>query len=102
MKQFRTHLTRLLLIVSLLLPWATTEAMDKFEKAGIISSIGYDKFSIRDQEYRLAPRAKLKSNDAARGKFSDFRKGDRIYIQGIILNNIYYVDIIVYETPDAT
>lgn len=99
MKQFKSLLTRLLVVTALMLPWATTGALETFEKAGYIGSIGYDKFTIRDQVYRISPSAKLKSNDAKRRKFSDFKKGDEIYFKGKILNGVYYVDIIFYETP---
>ena len=99
MRQFKSFLTQLLVITALMLPWATTEALETFAKAGFISSIGYDKFSIRGQQYRISPSAKLKSNDATRKKFSDFKKGDEIYFKGKILNGVYYVDIIFYETP---
>lgn len=99
MRQFKSFLTQLLVITALMLPWATTEALETFEKAGFITSIGYDKFSIRDQQYRISPSAKLKSNDASRRKFSDFKKGDEIYFKGKILNGVYYVDIIIYTKP---
>lgn len=99
MKQFKSILTQLLVVTALMLPWATTGALETFEKAGYISSVGYDKFTIRDQVYRISPSAKLKSNDATRKKFSDFKKGDEIYFKGKILNGVYYVDIIIYETP---
>lgn len=99
MKQFKAFLTQLLVVTALMLPWATTEALETFEKAGYITSIGYDKFTIRDQEYRIRASSQLKSNDAKRKQFSDFRKGDAIYFKGIKLNGVYYVDIIFYETP---
>ena len=99
MKQFKTLLTQLLVITSLMLPWATTEALENFEKAGYIASVGYDKFTIRGQEYRISPSAQLKSKDTSRKKFSDFKKGDAIYIKGKILNGVYYVDFIYYKTP---
>ncbi len=84
-----------------MLPWATTEALETFEKAGLIASVGYDKFTIKKQEYRISPSAQLKSNDARRKKFSDFKKGDEIYFKGKILTGVYYVDIIFYEKPMA-
>ena len=99
MKQFKSFLTQLLVITALMLPWATTEALETFEKAGYIAKIGYDKFTLRGQDYRISPSAKLMSNDAGRKKFSDFKKGDAIYFKGKILNGVHYVDIIYYETP---
>jgi len=99
MKQFKSFLTQLLVITALMLPWVTAEALETFEKAGFITSIGYDKFTIRNQEYRISPSAKLKSNDASRKKFADFKKGDEIYCKGKILNGVYYVEFIIYTKP---
>ena len=99
MRQFKSFLTQLLVITALMLPWLPTEALETFEKAGFITSVGYDKFTSRDQQYRISPSAKLKSNDASRKKFSDFKKGDEIYCTGKILNGVYYVDLIVYTKP---
>ena len=99
MKQFKTLLTQLLVITSLMLPWTPAAALETFEKAGHIASVGYDKFTIRDQEYRISPSAQLKSNDASRKKLSDFKKGDEIYFKGKILDSVYYVDFIYYKTP---
>ncbi len=99
MKQLKTVLIQILIVLPLMLPWTTTEALDLFEKAGVISSIGYDKFSVSGKQYRIAPEAVLNSNDAGRKTFSDFKKGDEIYFKGKVLNGVYYVDIIYYETP---
>jgi len=102
MKYLKIQLSRLLIVFSLLLPWTTTEALENFEQAGVISSIGYDQFTLRGKSYRIAPGAKLDSKDQSRKKFSDFKKGDRIYFKGKVLGNVRYVDIIYYETPDES
>ncbi len=102
MKQFKSILTQLLLVTALMLPWATTEALETFEKAGYIASVGYDKFTLRNQEYRISPTAQFGSNDANRKEFSDLKKGDAIYFKGKILNGVHYVDSIFYETPDQS
>ncbi len=102
MNNFKTLLTQLLIVSALLLPWTTAGALETFEKAGFISDLGYDLFVIRGQSYRIAPGAKLRSNDAARQKFSDFKVGDEIWSKGKILNGVYYVDIISYETPEPS
>lgn len=99
MIQVKPILTRLLLVASLMLPWATTGALETFERGGVISAVGYDKFTVNQQEYRVAPGAKLKSYDARRKKFSDFRPGDLIIFQGKVLNGVHYVDVIIYHTP---
>ncbi len=99
MKQLKSGLAQILIVLSLMLPWTTTGALELFEKAGVISSIGYDKFSVSGKEYRIAPKAILNSKDDRRIKFSDFKKGDQIYFKGKVLNGVNYVDIIYYETP---
>ena len=117
MKQFKTLLTQLLVITSLMLPWATTAALEissdpgaaksiatveTFDKAGVIVKLGYDKFTVGDKDYRFAPGASLDSNDSARKKFSDFELGDHIYFKGKILDGVNYVDIIYYKTPESS
>ena len=118
MKQFKTLLTQLLVISSLMLPWTTTLAQETitarpgsnkststvktFDQAGVISKLGYDKFTVNGRNFRFAPGALLKSNDNKRKKFSDFKLGDHIYFKGKILDGVNYVDIIYYETPDTT
>ena len=102
MIKLRKQLAKAFLVASLMLPWATAEALKKFEEIGGISKIGYSTFVVDGREYRLAPGAKLKSSSSKRKKFSDFKKGDEIYFKGTILNGLYYVDIIVYETPEPS
>ena len=102
MKPFKTLLTQLLVISSLMLPWATSAALETFEQAGAISGLGYDKFTVRGQDYRFAPGALLQSNDNKRKKFSDFRQGDQIYFKGKVLSGVNYVDIIYYQTPEPS
>lgn len=102
MKQFKTLLTQLLVISSLMLPWATTEALETFEQAGVITKLGYDKFTVANQNYRFAPGARLQSKDSKRNRFSDFKLGDEIYFKGKVLNDVNYVDIIYYETPEPS
>ena len=99
MRSFKTALGQLMLITLLALPWTTTQALDTFEQAGYIDSIGSSTLTVKDQKYRLDPSLELVSNDARKQKFSDLKKGDPIYFKGKILSGIYYVDIIYYETP---
>lgn len=124
MKQFKTLiLTQLLVIASLLLPWTTTVAQEvsgqrtltvtpgsgkstltvkTFDRSGVITKLGYDKFTVDDKDYRIAPRASLQSNDGKRSRFSDFKPGDEIYFKGKVLNDVNYVDIIYYEAPEPS
>jgi len=123
MKQFKTLLTQLLVISSLMLPWATTEALETFgqsivtvkpgsnkstltvktfDKAGVITKLGYDKFTVDGKDFRFAPGASLSSNDSKRNRFSDFKLGDEIYFKGKVLNDVNYVDIIYYKTPEPS
>ena len=118
MKQLNKCLTQLLLIISLMLPWATTVAqetitlrsgsnmststVETFDQAGVITKLGYEKFTVNGRNFRFAPGASLNSNDNNRKRFSDFKLGDHIYFKGKILDGVNYVDIIFYETPDTT
>ena len=99
MNQFKRLVTRLLIVTALLLPWSPAGAVDNFKQFGVISSLSSNGFTIRGKEYRIAPGAKLDSNDASRRRLSDFRKGDKIYLEGKLLNDVYFVDRIVYRTP---
>ena len=123
MKQFKTLLTQLLVISSLVLPWTTTVAqgtfgqsivtvkpgsnkstltVKTFDQAGVITKLGYDKFTVNGKDFRFAPGASLNSNDSKRNRFSDFKLGDEIYFKGKVLNDVNYVDIIYYKTPEAS
>jgi hypothetical protein len=123
MKQFKTLLTQLLVITSLMLPWATTAALDisnqgslvikpgnvdstatvkTFDQSGVITKLGYDKFTVAGKDFRFSPGAKLQSNDSNRSRFSDFKLGDEIYFKGKILDGVNYVDIIYYQTPESS
>lgn len=102
MKQLKTLLTQLLVITSLMLPWATTEALETFKKSGVISDLGYETFSMSGKNYRISSKAKLKSTDLSRQKFADFKKGDEILVGGTILDGVRYVDIIIYVSPDPS
>ncbi len=99
MKTFKFKFRVLVALIAFILPWAGTEAADNFRKAGVITSVGYDQFTTYRQKYRFAPGAKINSEDEKRQKFSDFRPGDEIYFEGVILNGVFYVNIIYYETP---
>ena len=102
MKQLTQRFTPFLIILALMLPWATAEALETFEGGGIITSVGYEQFTLGKQTYRIAAKATLKSGDASRSKISDLKQGDRVYIKGTILNDVYYVDKIIYYIPIAS
>jgi hypothetical protein len=99
MKQLKLNIVQFLVIMAFMLPWATTEALEIFEQAGVITQLGYSKFTVGNKEYRVSPRVKLDSSDIKRNKFSDFRKGDLIWFKGKVLSGVNYVDVIVYVTP---
>ena len=99
MKRLKTLLAQILVVTSLLLPWMPAGAVDNFRQFGIIKSLSYDKFTIGNKEYRVAPGATLDSNDAERRRLSDFKQGDKIYFEGKLLDGVNYVDKIIYRTP---
>jgi hypothetical protein len=102
MRSFKTTLGQLLLITLMALPWTTTQALDTFEQAGYIDSIGSSTLTVKNQKYRLDPSLELVSNDIGKQKYSDLKKGDPIYFKGKILSGVHYVDVIYYETPNPS
>jgi hypothetical protein len=88
-----------MIVAALLLPWSPAGAVDTFKQAGVIKSLSASTFTVRDKVYRIAPGATLQSNDSSRKRFSDFKKGDKIYFEGKLVNGVYFVDKIIYETP---
>lgn len=102
MKKLTAHLASLALAAALLLPWTASEAVDSFKQYGIISSVSSSGFTIRSRQYRIAPGAKLRSNDPERNRLSDFRKGDKIYFEGKVVGDDYLVEFIRYRTPEPS
>lgn len=102
MRSLNTLLVRLLITVALSLPVANAQAVEKFREAGIIASLTHNRITIRGVEYRIAPAARLKSNDASRKTLYDFKAGDRIYLEGTLMNGVYYVEFVVYQTPEPS
>jgi len=100
MKKFKTLLTQLLVVTSLMLPWATTEALDSFQQAGAITNYSYDRFVVNQGVYRVHPSAVFPSGD--RPSYKDFKVGDQVYIEGKILNGIRYVDIMRFHPADPS
>lgn len=99
MKKLSVHLASLALAAALMLPWTIAEAAEPFKKFGIIQSVSSSSLTIRDQRYRIAPGARLRSDDPARKSLSDFRAGDKIYLEGKIIGDDYLIDYIVYQIP---
>ena len=93
------RLSGIILMASLLLAYSPAQAVEAFEQAGPITAIGNSRFTVEDQEYRIAPGAKLKSYDTSRRRLSDFREGDVIIFKGKQINGVYFVDLIVYYVP---
>jgi hypothetical protein len=98
MKQFKTLLTQLLVISSLMLPWTTTAALETFQKAGVISSVDAATVNIYHQDinYRINADTEIQFPNVANPRMSNFRIGNEVYLRGNILNGAYYVDLIVY------
>ena len=99
MMQLKFVATRMLLVAVLSLSPALAGAVENFEQAGPISKIGNARFVVENQEYRIAPGAKLKSFDTSRRHLSDFKIGDVIIFQGTVISGVYYVDLIIYHAP---
>jgi hypothetical protein len=99
MKPLKILLAQSLIVASLLLPWSPAGAVDNFRQFGVIQSLSYDKLTIGSKEYRVAPGATLDSDDVNRKRLSDFKKGDKIYFEGKLLDGVNYIDKIVYRIP---
>lgn len=99
MKQVKSIAARLLLLAALSLCWGQAGAVENFEQAGPISKIGSARFVVENQEYRIAPGAKLRSFDSSRRRLSDFKVGDVIIFQGKVISGVYYVEMIIYHAP---
>ena len=99
MKQIISIVRRLLLVAVLSLSWSSAGAVENFEQGGPISKIGSARFVVENQEYRIAPGARLKSFDNSRRRLSDFKIGDVIIFQGKVISGVYYVDRIIYYPP---
>jgi hypothetical protein len=99
MKQLRNLLFSISLIASLTFSWTSAYAAETFQQAGPIGTINYAGFTVEQQEYRIAPGAKLKSFDASRRRLSDFRTGDIIIFTGKVISGVYYVDLITFYAP---
>ena len=102
MKQLKLNIVQFLVIMAFMLPWATTEALETFEQAGVITQLGYAKFTVGNKEYRISSSAKLDSSDITRNKFSDFRKGDVIWFKGRVLGDVNYVDVMIFLPPEPS
>jgi hypothetical protein len=100
MKQFRALITQLMVITALMLPWATTEALDTFKESGAITKYNRDKFTMNSQVFRVSPRASFPSG--SRPNYPAFRKGDMVYIEGKILSGVRYVDVMVFFPPEPS
>jgi len=98
MKQFNSFLTRLLVIATLQLPWATAEALETFQQAGVISKVNSATINIhyKDINYRIGAKTEFRFQNVAKPDTSSFKKGDEVYLRGKIVNGAYYVDVVIY------
>ena len=96
MKQIFARLAKLLILMTLLLSWGTSQALETYKRVGELSQISNSSFKIDDQKYWLTPTAKLNNPTAKRARFGDLKKGDSVWFTGTILDGRYYVDAIYY------
>ncbi len=97
MNFIKTRANQLLLIVLLILPWTTIEALEDFREAGVIAKIDYDSFYVDNQKYQIAPNARIEILERSNARLSDLKTGDTIYFTGQTLSGVNYVDFIVYH-----
>ena len=97
MKQLKRNIAVFLVITATLLPWSSAQALETFEKAGVIAEIGYDMMTVFGQKYRIKSATQLVSDDPERTKFSELKRGDQVWFKGFVLDGVFYVDKIVYQ-----
>jgi hypothetical protein len=98
MKQSKTLITQLLLVTSLMLPWAAAEALETFEKAGKIVKVNISTVNLigQDIDYRISSEVEIRIDNVIQPDMADFKKGHSVYLKGRIINDVHYVDLIVY------
>jgi Cu/Ag efflux protein CusF len=81
-----------------MLPWATSEALETFQKAGVISRVDSTTVNIHHQDinYRVGSDTEIRFKDVSKPDMSNFKKGDEVYLRGKILKGAYYLDLIIY------
>ena len=102
MNQLKRGIVLFLVITAAVLPWTAAEALETFEKAGRIVDVNSSQLKISGQVYRLRSSSTMISADPSRRSAADLRPGDRIYIKGILLNGLYYIDKLVYLVPEPS
>ena len=102
MRQLKRGIAIYLVVLASVLPWASAEALETFEKAGLIADINSSQITISAQAYRLRASTRMVSADPSRQKVTDFQPGDSVYIKGMVLNGVYYIDRLVYVLPDPS
>jgi len=101
MKQFKSLLTQLLVITSLMLPWTASEALETFSEIGVISSISYQKLSLHiDGDFRFEPNIEFEIPGKANAKLSDFKAGDMVGVSGQTIGGVRYVKRMTYRAID--
>ena len=99
MKLVKTRLAQLLVIMVTMLPLAGVNAAEDFGKSGQITRInaGTVKLYMYDDiNFRFRSSTRVENPNQSNPRLSDFKTGDTVYLQGEILNGVYYVDLILY------
>lgn len=98
MKQIKTYLSRMLVVLVVTFPWANAEALETFQQAGVISSVNASTVNIHNHktDFRIRLDTEIRIPNIAKPQMSDFKVGHGVYLRGTILNGAYYVDQIVY------
>jgi hypothetical protein len=99
MKQLKRGIVCFLVVMASQLTWSSAQALETFEKAGVIAEVGYDMMTVFGQNYRIQPSTDVVSDEPGRKKFSDFKRGDHVWFKGFVLNGVFYIDMIVYQEP---
>lgn len=98
MKQIKTRLSRMLIVLAVAFSWANAQALETFQQAGVISSVNSTTVNIYHQKtnFRIRPDTEIQISNLVKPGTSDLKQGQKVFLSGKILNGVYYLDLIVY------
>lgn len=102
MKNLKPLLAQLLVISSLMLPWATAEALETFGIGGVINKIDVSSLKLYhgDRTYRVKPTAEIIVPGVQNARLRNLKKGDLVSLKGHTIGSTYYVERIILQNVD--
>ncbi len=102
MKALKPILAQTLVVASLMLPWATAEALEDFGVGGVISDIDISSLRLHrsDTTYRVKPSTKIIIEGVKNPGLGNLKVGDVVSLKGQKVGDINYLDRIIYQFVD--